>query len=512
MEREINNVVIYLRKSRGDDMTVLDNHKLELVEYANKNGWKYNVFEEVVSGERLANRPKMQKVLDLIEQGLYDGILVMDIDRLTRGNMRELGEIIEVINYANIPIITPTKTYDVSDIGENALLGIKGTFSHMELKKIIERLINGKKAGAKKGNWTNGTPPYPYEYIKKVSIDAKGKEQIWGKLVVNEEKRKVYESIKDMYLSGTHGFEAISFYLNNQNISSPNSKLWSSNTVQRILLHELHMGIVTYGKNEWRKDREGRKKVIKQRDKSEWSTGVGEHEKLKTEDEHKKILEIMNRNQKIPRKSRKGTFALSGLVYCKKCGKRMRIVIGKEDKRGYRAKYLQCTYKDPYGNKCVQRGVKLSEELFDVLYSNVINNYLIDDKLTEMEKSSKEIDVNKVLLIQKKNYLSKNEKKLERIMEAYEKGVYTLEQFLNRKEPVEKDIEKLKNEVINLEEEIGKIRILNTDELEDRIKYFKNNWNKATTPKEQNDLLKAIVNKIYYNRQDDEVDLEIIYL
>ncbi|WP_434512014.1 hypothetical protein [Desulfitobacterium sp. AusDCA] len=49
-------------------------------------------------------------------------------------------------------------------------------------------------------------------------------------------------------------------------------------------------------------------------------------------------------------------------------------------------------------------------------------------------------------------------------------------------------------------------------ELENKIKMFKKQWRKATTAKEQNDLLKTIVKRIFYNRERDNVTLEIEYL
>lgn len=57
-------------------------------------------------------------------------------------------------------------------------------FAKMEYKIIKKRMKQGKVAGAKKGMWTNGRPPYPYVYIsatKQVEVD--------------EEKRKIYRLI-----------------------------------------------------------------------------------------------------------------------------------------------------------------------------------------------------------------------------------------------------------------------------------------------------------------------------
>jgi len=42
-------------------------------------------YEEIGSGESIDKRKKMQQLLTHVDEGYYDGVLVMDIDRLGRG-------------------------------------------------------------------------------------------------------------------------------------------------------------------------------------------------------------------------------------------------------------------------------------------------------------------------------------------------------------------------------------------------------------------------------------------
>ena len=43
---------------------------------------------------------------------MYDGVLVMEVERLARGNSVDQGIIAQAFKYSNTLIITPTKTYD----------------------------------------------------------------------------------------------------------------------------------------------------------------------------------------------------------------------------------------------------------------------------------------------------------------------------------------------------------------------------------------------------------------
>ncbi|WP_317956048.1 recombinase family protein [Paenibacillus chitinolyticus] len=53
--------------------------------------WAYRLYEEVTSGERVEARKEIQKLLWQLEDQLYDRVLVMDIDRLNRGENKELA-------------------------------------------------------------------------------------------------------------------------------------------------------------------------------------------------------------------------------------------------------------------------------------------------------------------------------------------------------------------------------------------------------------------------------------
>jgi site-specific DNA recombinase len=84
---DIKHVAIYLRKSRdeGEYDDVLSKHRDTLLAIATAQNWTYRLYEEIGSGESIAKRNKMQQLLMHVDEGYYDGVLVMDIDRLGRG-------------------------------------------------------------------------------------------------------------------------------------------------------------------------------------------------------------------------------------------------------------------------------------------------------------------------------------------------------------------------------------------------------------------------------------------
>ena len=83
----------YLRKSRFDrdylDLSVeetLKRHQEILDRLARDRGFYIaKVYREVVSGESIAARPEVQKMLEEVSSGIYTGVLVVDVERLARG-------------------------------------------------------------------------------------------------------------------------------------------------------------------------------------------------------------------------------------------------------------------------------------------------------------------------------------------------------------------------------------------------------------------------------------------
>ncbi len=61
------------------------------------------ICEEVVTGDSIAVRPEVQKVLQLVETGNYAGVIVMEVERLARGDTIDQGIIAQTFKYSDNP-------------------------------------------------------------------------------------------------------------------------------------------------------------------------------------------------------------------------------------------------------------------------------------------------------------------------------------------------------------------------------------------------------------------------
>jgi len=152
-------VAIYLRKSRADieaeargEGETLSRHRRALLDLARNEGYHVvEVKEEIASGERIAFRPKMMELLREVENGEYDAVLCMDLDRLGRGNMQEQGMILDTFRRTGTKIVTPRKVYDLDDEIDEELSEIQAFFARKEFKIITRRLKAGRWASIKEG-------------------------------------------------------------------------------------------------------------------------------------------------------------------------------------------------------------------------------------------------------------------------------------------------------------------------------------------------------------------------
>lgn len=514
-ESEIRNVAIYLRKSReeADDEDVLSKHRNELVALADNNKWQYSLYEEIKTGEKIAYRPIMQQLLDDVETGRYDAVLVMDIDRLSRGDNKDWGTIIECFcnDDINAFIVTPQKTYDLREDLDDMIVGFQALFAKVEYKTINKRLQGGKIGGAKKGLWTNGKPPYPYYY-----------EASTKSVLVNREQEQIYRLIIDKYLAG-ESTRDIMLYLNQNKIKTPKGNEpdgkylgWSQNVITRLLTSQVHLGNIVYGKTKAKKTggmtasgNPRKRNITKESDR--WIVTEGKHRPLKTPDEHAKIMAIMRQRATVAKRARQGTHILSGLMFCGKCGHALGIKRNSPDmvKNEY---VLVCghLYKD--GSKCNQRGRKLDKSFYDVLLDNVVE--VDEHKLAELrDVDLANAEAQKVLSL-KQTELVKTEQALTRIHESYEEGTLAKIDWLTRKEAREQQRARLAAEIRELYKDIGKT-VMTEDEFKERIATFSKRWHSSLTEKEKNEALRSLVHKIIYDRNtvdgEDIITLSIDY-
>lgn len=315
-------VAMYLRKSRADleaeargEGETLAKHKKALMRTAKTLGLNIiKIREEIVSGESLLHRPEMNELLREVERKEYDAVLVMDVDRLGRGNMQEQGLILETFRTASTKIITPRKTYDLNDEFDEEYSEFEAFMARKELKIINRRLQGGRVRSVEEGNYIGTRPPYGYDVVKE------GKSRY---LVPNEEQSRVVKMIFDWYTNDDPekrlGSDKISNELNMLGFKTYTGMSWKSSSVLTIIKNPVYIGLIQWKKKETKKTATGR--VVKTRDEKDIITAKGKHVPLVSDEIFKKAQEILKGKYHVPYQLENGLInPLAGIMRCAKCG------------------------------------------------------------------------------------------------------------------------------------------------------------------------------------------------
>lgn len=320
-------ILDYLRKSRADDPTltveeVLARHEAILDEWAERNlGARVpeeNKYREVVSGETIADRPEIQKVLRLIESPKIKAILIVEVQRLSRGDLEDCGRLIKLLRFTNTLVITPHKIYDLRDEYDRDMFEreLKRGNEFLEYtKKIMSR---GTLRSVSEGNYVGSIPPYGYDKI----WVTEGKRKC-PTLAINGEQANVVRMIFDMYVNKDVRMPSIAKHLDSMGVIPPRGEHWSAATIKDMLINIHYIGKVKWN---WRKvvtiveDSE----IKKTRPKSqigEYLIYDGRHEAIISEEWFYIAQEKMGRNHRAKGAS-KVRNPLASLVYCQ-CGRAM---------------------------------------------------------------------------------------------------------------------------------------------------------------------------------------------
>ena len=150
-------VIIYLRKSRDEEKSiedVLSVHRDRLTHLCESLGHTYDIEQEIGSSDTIKGRLAFQKVLyELLPAGTYGAVVVNEISRLGRGNMRDAGEIYQTLIDCNIKVITPHKTYDPTNRADRRQIRFELFLSREEFEMIREWENEGRSPEEVRALW-----------------------------------------------------------------------------------------------------------------------------------------------------------------------------------------------------------------------------------------------------------------------------------------------------------------------------------------------------------------------
>ncbi len=458
-------VALYLRKSREEETetreATLARHERMLNEYCKRNNLIVaDVYMEVVSGENLEDRPQARAMLEAVASGKYDGVVVVELERLSRGNQIDQVEIMDVFKSSKTKIFTLTKVYDLASENEfdEDFFEFGLFMSRREYKIIKRRLVRGKKQAQKEGYFIGASLPYGFG---KVRGDR-------GFVLVPNHETPIVQMIFHKFTEENYSLADLRHFLNDSGIKSQKGLNWCSSSLKNILKNKTYIGYIKY---DYKQDRN--------------KYYLGKHEPIISLETFDKAQERLASSATRIHYDKTLKSPLASLVKCSCCGSTLQLL---------NKKYMRClTYQCP---TVMCRLDVLEKQIIDELTAELKGfNYFLENYGEEIEKQ-RALKKDELLVLHAE--LEKKDKMLDRACEMLELGVYSLEKYKARTQKVEEEKQAILAQIASLEN-------LQNDEylsaknavpiLEQCVDSY---W--SLDPTGKNDLLKSFISKIEYSK------------
>ena len=418
--------------------------------------------DEGITGTSAEKRPEFMKMIDDAKKDKFDMIITREVSRFARNTvdtlqytrmLREIGVEVFFIN-DNI------KTFD----GDGELrLTLMATLAQDESRKTSIRVKSGQQTSMNNGViYGNGNI---------LGYDRVGKE-----MIINTDQAETVRLIYDMYLDG-HGLVQIKDELELRGRKTSMGKTtWYPTVISHVLKNSFYCGIITYHK-EYTPDYLKQKK-IKNYGEMEFTYTQGTHTPIVTVEEFERVKKIMDtKRTKLPHvktgprsKGKKAHSTVWGKLLVCECGKHFNMRIWNRTDRQVTTGY-QCYNSLNTGSyeSRKKRGLPLEgicqspmvpEWRLQMMANLIFRNYLAEkDKVLLLANSILEAHIDDIKPVQdneafiraKKDELQHLNKKIDAYIEMRSEGDLSRELFRVKCAEIEPKIQKLQEEIEQLE-------------------------------------------------------------
>lgn len=132
-------IAIYCRVSKGNEQTN-ENQRLRLVDYCQRNGHTYEVFEEEESSRK--TRPIKAALLNRLRKREFDAVIVFKMDRFARSMTELILEITE-LEERGVHFISFSENLDFTTSSGKLQFHILAAFAEFERDIIRDRTMEG---------------------------------------------------------------------------------------------------------------------------------------------------------------------------------------------------------------------------------------------------------------------------------------------------------------------------------------------------------------------------------
>lgn len=467
----------YIRVSTEDQLEYSPDSQLKKIrEYAERNDInipeEFIFIDEGISGRRAEKRPSFMNMISLAKTKPkpFDLILVWKFSRFARSREDSIVYKSMLRKQCGIDVMSISEQIgeDKTSILIEALLEAMDEYYSINLAEEVKRGMNEKFS---RGGVVS-QPPFGYKMGN-------------GVFVPDENAAPVVKMIFEDFVSGT-GIRKIAKKLNEMGIRSVKGNKFENRTVEYILCNPTYIGKLRRSPN-------GRENGDRFHQSPDTVIVDGKHEPIISNELYRSANDKLRENKKrYVRNAQQNNadFMLRGIVRCSSCGSTLVQAV--------KGKSLQC-HKYAKGQCEVSHSVTISK----------MNEAVLEKLKCDLENCEFRFEIIKRYDVQNDNIndilLEKEYKKLERVKEAFEAGIDSLDEYKRNKARIHNRIAELENAAPPpAEENVAEKAAAKLSDIIDRLSDI------SVSENEKNTLLRSIISSIVFDREN--MTIQIKYL
>ena len=482
---------IHLRKSRADleaeargEGESLARHRKTLTDLAARRGYVIaEIYSEgIVSGDKLSERPEMQRLLRDVSAGKYAGVLDMEIARLTRGDPMDQAYIHMVFKYSGTKIITPDHIYDLADDYDEDYLQTDMMHARRELKYTKKRLQRGRNASAAEGLWQS---PAPYGYTKVKIPRGKG-----FTLEPDPDTAPFVRMIFEMYAYENLGGSKIAERLNALGSRTARGNPWAAHSVVQLSNNPVYAGFVRWNDRVSTPRIVDGQIVIKREKNPNAKPAQGQHPPLISME----LWEAAQRSRASHDKTRCHSSApvrnpLAGLLFCSVCGRSM---IRKDNGNASGSKYDIV--------RCVTPNCPTTSIALDIVERTVLDTLALWAVQYSADAPAPSDHPRQAAISAAQANIARLNAQRDRIFAAYEDGAYDSQTFIRRRNDKDAEIAAAQAALDDLMADTTPSDAECIQALAPQIRTALDLYNASSDVQDKNRILKSLIRRIDYSK------------
>ncbi len=474
----------YIRVSTDDQLEYSPDSQLEKIrEFAKRCNMVLpdgNIFieEEGVSGRKAAKRHEFQRMIAAAKEKPkpFDVILVWKFSRFARNREDSIVYKSMLRKQLGIEVVSVSENIgdDKMSVITEAIIEAMDEYYSINLGEEVKRGMTEK---AKRGECCS-IAPFGYKLENK-------------KLVIFPEQAEIIHEVFTRYVNGW-GHKQIAVWLNEMGVVTNRGGKIENRTVEYWLNNPVYNGYIRWTPTgKIRRDYHNPNSLIEK----------GGHEPIISDElweaAQNRIAEQKRKYIRCRRENPPKKYALSGIVKCSHCG----ASLARSQKI-----YLQCV-NYAKGTCSVSHHISM-EEMELMLYSSIRNDLTSGNFILERANNTPSVNSEAEAA---KAMIARVELKLQRVKEAYQSGVDTLEEYKLNKERLLSELEQLKRMA---NENSAEPEITPEEKkafAEKHLKTLERLTAQETDEGEKNRLMKEFIKSAVYHKTEHKVSVVYLY-